>query len=474
MRIKREVRATDLTLRNRFHPVYSLAILRKPAILCVVPLITALAHFDLNGLLTALWQELALISMLLVLGVVFWRGAGWQLQSGRLTFRRSIFGLQWQERFSADDLAFVAVRRCWYLRPIGAVRLEFSTERGITRHLYLTRTAADALADRLLPAEPALHDLTPSAGDRLVLALLNCDLFATLVLLAASLRNTSEFMGRTWTQHLTQTGLHTLESLLGHWLPLGLSGLASVLLVLTSLTLLLAFSRTSRYQVLLEHSTIRCTGGALSPTCWVLRRSCITCADLRRTPMARLLKRYPLFLSVGGYTGNAVLLCSGLQDPTLEKLFPESEFPQPGPGPGKRRSLVPFCWMPALWLAVCAALFAASLLLPGLLPYAGRILWLPACIGLVWLFVGFEGWRGDRLAQSPNLFPAACSTRFFTHHHYCLLRCPVALRWQNPLSRRAARCELRLCLPGRRAIAVHNLRLADCDALFFSSQKEEP
>ena len=119
-------------------------------------------------------------------------------------------------------------------------------------------------------------------------------------------------------------------------------------------------------------------------------------------------------------------------------------------------------------------LFAASLLLPGLLPYAGRILWLPACIGLVWLFVSLEGWRGDRLAQSPNLLPAACSTRFLTHHHYCLLRRPVALQWQNPLSRRAARCELRLCLPGRRAIAVHNLRLADCDALFFSSQKEEP
>ena len=161
------------SLQHKFHPVYSLAILRKPAILCVVPLLAALTRLDLSALLTALWQELALISALLVMGLILWHGAGWQLQNGRLTFRRSLFTLQWQESFSAEDLAFVAVRRCWYLRPIGAVRLEFSTERGATRHLYLSRSAAEALADRLLPAEATVRDLTPSPADRLVLALLN-------------------------------------------------------------------------------------------------------------------------------------------------------------------------------------------------------------------------------------------------------------------------------------------------------------
>lgn len=259
-------------LQHKFHPVYSLAILRKPAILCVVPLLAALTRLDLSALLTALWQELALISALLVMGLVLWHGAGWQLQNGRLTFRRTLFTLQWQESFSAEDLAFVAVRRCWYLRPIGAVRLEFSTERGATRHLYLSRSAAEALADRLLPAEATVRDLTPSPADRLVLALLNCDLFATVVLLSVSLRNISDFMGRRWTQEMAQTGLHTIEGVLGHWLPLGLSGLASVLLLLTAFTLLLAFSRTSGYHVFLGRTTVRCTGGLLSPTRWVLRR----------------------------------------------------------------------------------------------------------------------------------------------------------------------------------------------------------
>ena len=98
------------SLQHKFHPVYSLAILRKPAILCVVPLLAALTQLDLSALLTALWQELALISALLVMGLVLWHGAGWQLQNGRLTFRRSLFTLQWQESFSAEDLAFVAVR----------------------------------------------------------------------------------------------------------------------------------------------------------------------------------------------------------------------------------------------------------------------------------------------------------------------------------------------------------------------------
>lgn len=460
-------------MQNRFHPVYSLAILRKPAILCVVPLLAALLRLDLAALLTALWQELALISVLLVLGVIFWHGAGWQLKNKRLTFRRSIFGLQWQESFSAQDLAFVAVRRCWYLRPIGAVRLEFSTERGVTRHLYLTRSAADALADQLLPPEPVETDLTPSPGDRLFLALLNCDLFATLVLLAVSLRNVSDFMGRQWTAHLAQTGLHTLESVLGHWLPIGLSSLAAVLLILTSLTLLVAFARTSRYQVFLSKGSIRCSGGALSPTRWILRRKCITCADLRRTPMARLLGRYPLFLSVGGYTGNAVLLCSGLQDPLLKKLFPGGQFPPPSSHPGKNRSFVPFLLAPGLSLTACAGAFALSLCLPGVLPYAGRILWLPAGICLVWLLVGLEGWRGDRLVQTPAGLPAACSTSRLTHHHYCLLREPILVRWQNPLTRRVGRCEVRLCLPGRRAIPIHNLRLADCGFLSPSSQEEE-
>lgn len=460
------------SLQHKFHPVYSLAILRKPAILCVVPLLAALTRLDLSALLTALWQELALISALLVMGLVLWHGAGWQLQNGRLTFRRTLFTLQWQESFSAEDLAFVAVRRCWYLRPIGAVRLEFSTERGATRHLYLSRRAAEALADRLLPAEATVRDLTPSPADRLVLALLNCDLFATVVLLSVSLRNISDFMGRRWTQEMAQTGLHTIEGVLGHWLPLGLSGLASVLLLLTAFTLLLAFSRTSGYHVFLGRTTVRCTGGLLSPTRWVLRRECITCADLRRTPMARLVKRYPLFLSVGGYTGNAVLLCSGLQDPTLPCLFPDAVFPQPAKHPGKRRSPAPFLWAPVLLLAVCAALLIAGAHRPRILPYAGRLLWLPMAAGVVWLWIALEGWRGDCLVQTACGLPAVCTTHRLTHHHICILRRPAAVRWQNPFSRRVGRCELRLGLPGRRAIPLHSLRLADCDCLFDPSQEE--
>ena len=188
--------------------------------------------------------------------------------------------------------------------------------------------------------------------------------------------------------------------------------------------------------------------------------------------MARLVKRYPLFLSVGGYTGNAVLLCSGLQDPTLPCLFPDAVFPQPAKHPGKRRSPVPFLWAPVLLLAVCAALLLAGAHRPGILPYAGRLLWLPMAAGVVWLWIALEGWRGDCLVQTACGLPAVCTTHRLTHHHICILRRPAAVRWQNPFSRRVGRCELRLGLPGRRAISLHSLRLADCDCLFDSSQEE--
>ena len=81
-----------MTERSRFHPVYSLAILKKPAIVLAVPPLAALRDRDLEALFRALGQELALTLLLLLLGVFLWRQAGWRLENDTLYWRRGFFG----------------------------------------------------------------------------------------------------------------------------------------------------------------------------------------------------------------------------------------------------------------------------------------------------------------------------------------------------------------------------------------------
>ena len=454
-----------MTERSRFHPVYSLAILKKPAIVLAVPPLAALRDRDLEALFRALGQELALTLLLLLLGVFLWRQAGWRLENDTLYWRRGFFGPAATGSLKPRNLACAAVVRSWYLRPIGAVRLELGLETGETLHFYLSRPAAQALAETLLPSSGPGRDLTPKAGEKALLALLNCDLFATLLVLGVSMHNTSQLFGREWVETLARTGIDRTAALLGRWLPAGFAALAAAAFFLAAATLGLAALRTANYTLTLGEGVLVASGGLLSPTRWVVRRQSVTCADLRYTPVARLTGRYPLFITAGGFTGSALLLCRGRDDPRLAELLPTARFMPAARQNTAGRSLPAFLLRPGLALGLCLAGWWVLWRRPLLLPMGLWLLPVATALSLGWLLVGFEGWLYDGAALTPAGQPMTVTTRAFTHHHYCLLHATAATLFSNPFSQRVGRCDLTLHLPGHKKVRVKSLGRREAETL---------
>lgn len=453
-----------MTRPNRFHPVYSLAILKKPAIVCVVPLLAALRDFDLPALLRALRQEFALLALLLVLGFLLWRQAGWWMENETLCWRRGFFGPAQQSSLSQKDLAWAAVYRAWYLRPIGAVRLELGLTSGENLHLFLPRRTAEELADTLLPMPPAEHDLTPTPGEKALLALMNCDLLATVLLLAVSFRNSARLLGRRWTDQLAAQGLSAVMAPLVRWMPPGLALIAALLFLLGAATLALGFLRTANCTLQLGGGCIRAAGGILSPTTRVIRQSAVLCADLRATPVSRLTGRYPLGITAGGYTVGALLLCRGFDDPRLPLLLPGIGFAPAVRQNTRGRSLPAFLLLPAIGTAVSLGVFLFFLRFTLLVPIVAPLLALPVLLCLGWLWVGIEGRRYDRAARTAEGLPTVSATALFTHHHVCVFRAASLTLAANPFSRKAGRCNLTLRMPKKR-VTVKSVVTAETAAL---------
>ena len=53
---------------RRFHPLYSLYIVRKGLALCLLPMLRALLHFDWASLVLALQQDALILLLLLEIG----------------------------------------------------------------------------------------------------------------------------------------------------------------------------------------------------------------------------------------------------------------------------------------------------------------------------------------------------------------------------------------------------------------------
>ena len=79
-----------MTGLRRFHPAYSVQLMRRWLAVCLLPLLNALRAFDLAAFRAALWQEGALLLALAAAAVLLWLPAGWKLEQGSLVICRGL------------------------------------------------------------------------------------------------------------------------------------------------------------------------------------------------------------------------------------------------------------------------------------------------------------------------------------------------------------------------------------------------
>lgn len=461
-----EIETTGAAARpyHRFHIVYSLKLMQKMLVVCVVPLIQALIAFDLPSLFTALRQELVLLLVLAALAGLLWLRAGWRLDGDGLCLRTGLL-VRRQTRLEIRQIAVVELARPPWLRMLSGSRmvLYLAKSRSLPSvTIYLPKRAAAGLAEILLPTRAAQSFYKPTGAERLGLVMLSADLMTTAALLWLSARQTVELLGEDLAGSLdtiTWANLSRLEHLAERFLPAGVAWLFTLALVLSCVSLLLSLFKTSRFHVSRNGGVIYFRGGLFTLTERRVRAAAVTVCDVRTTLAARLLRRYPVYLAAGSFDGGdiPVLVYKKGQEALLEALMPEFRLP----GPVRRglyangRSLPVFLGVPGVLLGVFLVLAGVSAWrLPALTP----LLLLPALPALALCLVALEAFFTEDIARGSNRVLTVQYSRGFTRHRLCIFTPDLAVSIrQTPFSELQGRCELRLRLPFFKRVRVRSL-----------------
>lgn len=456
--------------RGRFHIVFIVKYIRYGLILCLVPMIQALVRFDLPSLTTALRQDAAILVGMAFFSFVIWRRCGFELTDRQLTLRRGIL-FHRRQVIRPAHLAAIQLDRPIYLRLVGCTRVRLFAASSASFgqvQFYLPRRQAAVLAECLMPVQSASSFFAPTGAERLRFTMLSANLVTTSLLVIFSARQTQELLGENLGVDLGSlaiANLERLERLAEVFLPAGLAWLFTLIFTLWGLALFSSLLATANFRVSRSGGVILAKGGRINLTERRILASAVSYCDIRVTPVSRLLRRYPVFLCAGSYTGDdlPILVYGKGRDALLQALMPRFTAPSPVAGITANRSWPQFLWKSGALLGFCGLLWVVSI---WQLPQITPLLLVPLglCAGLVAASV--EGWFTEGVAHNPNGTLEICYTRLFSRHQLCVFTPNLSLASiQTPFSEAVGRCTLTIFLPCRRRIQVRSIKKLAADHL---------
>ncbi len=435
--------------KQRFHILFTLRYLRYGLVLCLVPIVQALLAFDLDSLWIALKQDAAILAACGAAALGLWLATDFQLSRGAVTVSQGVLYRNMRV-FSHASVAALEIVRPLYCRMLGASRLTLYFNADIAPRkytVYLPKKRAVEAADALLPARTDRAVFEPTGFERLTFVMLTANVVTSSAFAVWGVRELDEVLG----QDLQQVALDTLrEALLlaARFLPTGLAFLVTIGFAAVGFTFLYALVHTAGFQVGRAGGVILSRGGFITHIERRVRVSCVSACKVCVTPAARLLRRYPVYVSAGSYHGGdlPVLVYKKGQEETVQRLLPN--FCPPGT-PLKdtaNKSPVQFIWKPAMGLVLTLAVSGVALnAMPGILP----VLAVPGVLSLGALIVSLEGFCREGVCKNKNRTLSVCYTRFFTRYETCVFTQDVAYTIaENPFSVSRGRCDLKVHLPG--------------------------
>ncbi|WP_270914204.1 MULTISPECIES: PH domain-containing protein [unclassified Allofournierella] len=456
--------------QGRFHIVFIVKYIRYGLILCLVPMLQALIAFDLPSLTKALRQDAAILVGMALFSFVIWRRCGFLLTHRQLTLRR---GILWhrQQVIRPSQLAVIQLDRPIYLRLVGCTRVRLFAASSAAFgqvQFFLPRRQAAVLAECLMPVQSASSFFAPTGAERLRFTMLSANLVTTSLLVVFSARQTQDLIGNNLgvdLGSLAMANLGRLERLAELFLPAGVAWLFTLIFTLWGIALFFSLLATANFRVSRSGGVILAKGGRINLTERRILASAVSYCDIRVTPISRLLRRYPVFLCAGSYTGAdlPILVYGKGRDALLQALMPQFIPPRPVAGITANRSWPQFLWKSGAMLAFCGMLCVVSVWkMPQLTPLL--LVPLAVCAGLTAASV--EGWFTEGVARNSNGTMAVCYTRLFSRHQLCVFTPNLSLAWmQTPFSEAVGRCTLTIHLPCRRRIRVRSIKKLAADHL---------
>lgn len=389
---------------RRLHPFTVLRFLRKTLVVYLLPLVQVLFERNWTALHTALRQDALLFLLLCTVSWGILRVSSWSLDDTGAFHLHWRLGIRLDCALRGEMLAALTIDRPLLYRMAGASRLTLYPVGAAQKHtlsVCLPKADAEAVADQLMPlVKPTLH--RPAGGER-----------AALGFLGASLMR--------------------------------------------------SFAQTVHYTVWHTADQIGSRGGWLGHFECRVRTGEISFADVRISPAARLMKRWPVFVTAGGCSPELPLFVyrSG-EEALFRELLPEFRMPPDLLARTQQRSLIFFA--PAgIPFALCLLLTLVS---ATVLPQLTVTLLIPTLFFGALLAGAAAGYRREGLWLREGRMTLRRQQGLYLHC-ICVFHPDVCLTAaQSPWAASVGRTNLTLTFPGWVKLKVRSVPLRDAEKFF--------
>lgn len=444
---------------RHFHWTYALRFIRKTLVVYLLPLVQVAFRREWSALFTALWQDLALLLLAGLISAFILLSSGWQLdEHGALHIHWDLF-VHLDRSVRGGELAAVQIERSLFQRLTGAAQLTLYPIRPAAKAPYtlcLPVRDAEWLAEQLMPAakDEVYH---PGGGEQLVLALLSANSLTTLLLLFLATRQDPGYTALP--EQLALAQLNHAAAWAMRWLPASLAWLFALLGFVVGISLGRSLLHTLFYRVWRTGDILCGRSGALHTYQYRVRASAISYADVRLSPTARLLRRYPLYVTAGNYTDSEipVLIYRPGQEALLERLLPGFRLPPDVRVSTKGRSFALFLPAGAYFAVFLLLTLVSVYALPSLTP----VLLFPTGYFFLMLLCAAEGYRCEGAWCEEGRLTLRRQQNF-TLHCICVFSPQVGLSLaQSPWAVSAQRTNLLVCLPGPCRLKIRSIPLRE-------------
>ena len=452
---------------KHFHPLAALHLLRKTLLVYLLPLVQVLFDRNWDALRAALRQELVLLFFISAVCWAVYYGGRWQVDAEGTVHVSWRLGVRLDRALRAEGLAALMLEQPLLYRLTGACRVVlYPVGQTKTITLYLTRQQAEELADVLLPVtDPLWH--APKGGEKLAFTVLGANGLSTLILWWLAIHQTQSYAPDAQTAALAQLG--QLAAFAARWLPLGTAWLLVLAGTLFCISLVRSALQAVHYTVWRTDTQLGSRGGWLSRFEFRVRSSEISYADVRVSPIARLMKRWPVFVVAGSCRPELPLFVyrSG-QEELFRELLPEFRMP-----PDTRHDLT---HRSAVFFAPAGIPFGLCLLLVlvsrSVLPALTGTLLIPTAVFAVFLAGGLMGWLKEGIWLREGRFTLRRQKGVYLHC-ICVFHPDVCLRtFQSPWAARYQRMTLTLALPGQVRLKVRSIPVRDAAPCLNALEQE--
>lgn len=453
----------------RLHPLHFAKFIRYGFVLCVFPVLRALFVFDIAAAWTAFTQSLLILLAFTLLAWLLWNHSEVSMDD---TCFSAMYGLviHRTDTFARDRIGAAVVSRPLLYRITGAARLTiyFKSEKPLTSVSFtLPRAKADQFACELLPAVQKPSVFEPAGFDRFLFVMLSANIIATSILSVMTAYRITKMLGQDF-EAAALTGLSRAAALFSAWLPTGLSAVVTLALFFTLLSVLQGFFSTTGFTVSRSGGILVCRGGLLTKTERRIAVSAINASTLHITPWARILRRYPVYITAGGFRGHELPLIAVKkgEEQLLARLLPEFCMPEKPMCNPRRKNWVAYFGKPG---GVAGALVVLWIVSRYALPAVSSMLALLFFLSLGPVLIAGEAFFREGICKNTNRTFSLSYSRLFTRYLVSLYTNDLSFELKmHALAAAEGRCDLKVCTPSHITYRLRGLEYSEAKRLKFN------